>query len=195
MPNLPWPKPYLVFHLWAGGTAAKHKEWPVDRWVKLVEHFAEREYQMVLTGGPSQRAANERVIDAVNPSQRSSVHNGAGLSLTETSAVIAGSALVVSVDTGVMHLAAALDACLIALMGPASSRRWGPISTRAVVIDSPLHGCGYLNLGFEIPAVPPKCMEAIRFDTVRAACEGALLPDKVRPVRPAEAGIGDRNSI
>jgi heptosyltransferase III len=195
VPNLGWSKPYLVFHLWAGGSAAKHKEWPIERWIKLAEHFAEKEYQIVVTGAPSQRAANERVINAINPHQRSSVHNQAGLSLAETSAVIVGSALVVSVDTGIMHMAAGLDASLVALMGPASCRRWGPVSKRAFVIESSLRGCGYLNLGFEIPATPPKCMEAISFDTVRAACEGALLLDKIRLVPPVETRNSDRKSM
>jgi heptosyltransferase III len=180
MLNSSWSKPYLVFHLWAGGTAAKHKEWPIDRWIKLAEHFTEKGYRIVLTGGSSQRTANDRVIEAISRNRRLSVYNQAGLSLAETSAVIAGSALVVSVDTGVMHLSAALDARLVALMGPASRRRWGPVSKRASVIESSLSGCGYLNLGFEIPGNPPKCMEAISFDAVCAACEEALLADTIR---------------
>ena len=173
-------KPYLVFHLWAGGTAARHKEWPTNRWIKLAERFSEKGYAIVFTGSSSQRLANEHVINAAKPSLRTCMYNQAGLTLAETSALIAGSALVVSVDTGVMHLAAALSAPLVALMGAASRRRWGPVSELAHVVESPLDGCGYLNLGFEVPGSPPKCMEAISFDAVCGACEQALLDHEIR---------------
>jgi heptosyltransferase III len=175
-----WREPYLVFHLWPGGTAAILKQWPVERWVKLAEHFAASGFHIVLTGGPTQKIDNDKVIDAVSPKFAKAVHNQAGLSLAATAAAMAGSVLVVSVDTGVMHLAAALDVPLVALMGPACQKRWGPVGGPSSVLESPLKGCGYLNLGFEIPNNPPKCMEAISFDAVRAACEKSLVSDSVR---------------
>ncbi len=170
-------KPYLVFHLWPGGTGSKLKQWPIERWVKLAEHFIATGYRIVLTGGPSQGVANDRVIDAVTSARRRFIYNQAGLSLATTAALMLAAALVVSVDTGVMHLAAALEVPLVALMGPACSKRWGPVSDLAVVLESPLSGCGYLNLGFEIPGDPPKCMEAISFDAVCTRCEQTLLLD------------------
>jgi ADP-heptose:LPS heptosyltransferase len=167
--------PYLVFHLWPGGTGSKLKQWPLERWVKLAEHFVDSGYRIVLTGGPSQNSANRAVIDAISPMRRGFVYNYAGLSLAATAALLFSSRLVVSVDTGVMHMAAALDVPLVALMGPACRRRWGPISASASVLESPLSGCGYLNLGFEIPRNPPKCMEAISFEAVLTECKDALL--------------------
>jgi ADP-heptose:LPS heptosyltransferase len=193
--NCSCSKRYVVFHQWAGGSAAKHKEWPILRWQRLAEYFVEKGYDVVLTGSSSQRTANDRVIDTINPNQRMSVHNQAGLSLAETSTLIVGSALVVSVDTGVMHLASAFDARLVALMGPASHKRWGPIGKYALVVESPLDGCGYLNLGFEIPPYPPKCMEAISFDAVRAACEKALLDGKRYPCEFTDEISSDRSSV
>jgi ADP-heptose:LPS heptosyltransferase len=170
--------PYVVFHLWPGGTGSSLKQWPVERWVKLAEHLVAKGYRIVFTGGPSQRSANDKVIEKVNASRRGLIHNQAGISLVKTAARLLCANLVVSVDTGVMHMAAALDVPLVALMGPASRRRWGPISDSACVLDSPLNGCGYLDLGFEIPRQPPKCMEAISFETVLAACERTLLGAK-----------------
>jgi heptosyltransferase I len=90
--------------------------------------------------------------------------------LAQTAALLAHSRLVVSVDTGIMHLAAALDLPLIALHGPTSSKRWGPISKNAVAIDSPDPHAGYLYLGFEPPAGPSRCMEAITYERVLDEC-------------------------
>ena len=54
-----------------------------------------------------------------------------------------------SVNTGVMHVAAALEVPTIALNGPTSGRRWGPVGVHTRCVASPLIPDGYLNLGFE----------------------------------------------
>jgi ADP-heptose:LPS heptosyltransferase len=173
------PDPYLLFHLWPGGTSSREKEWPTARWVQLATHFAAQGYTIALTGAPSQSRANNDVIAAVNPRYRSRVCNAAGGSLAQTAALLAHSRLVVSVDTGIMHLAAALDLPLIALHGPTSSKRWGPISKNAVAIDSPDPHAGYLYLGFEPPAGPSRCMEAITYERVLDECLKKLVHAQV----------------
>ena len=180
-PRLRTPSPsasstanYAVFHLWPGGRRLKQKQWPVERWLALVEEIASREMEVVFTGAPSDRGGNDAIIERVRRHTRCFVRNAAGLSLQETATVLAHARLVVSVDTGVMHIAAALGVPLVALHGPTSSRRWGPISERAIAVDSPLDGCGYLNLGWEYSAHPPACMECIPYETVRDACRSVI---------------------
>src|SRR5579871_307487 len=126
---------YLVFHLWPGGTASRYKQWPLERWIKLAEHFIRAGFTIVFTGSPPQQSANDAVIAALNPELRGLALNQAGLSLAGTCALISGASLVVSVDTGAMHLAAALEAPTLALMGPACRRRWGPVSDSARVLE------------------------------------------------------------
>lgn len=100
--------------------------------------------------------------------------NIAGVPLIETLHVLAGAKLTVSVDTGVAHMAAALDVPLVALYGPSKAERWGPVGERTIVVQSPLASSGYLNLGFETPHNPPPCMEAICYESVQNACKTAL---------------------
>jgi heptosyltransferase-3 len=168
-PTLP-SRPYVALHLWAGGSGAHLKEWPLDRWAALASMLADADFEVVLTGSSSQREANQLALSNVPEPQRRKMLNAAGMSLAETASLLAHASLVVSVNTGIMHLAAALDAPLVALHGPTSPGRWGPVSRNAIVVESPLPGAGYLNLGFEFPRRPPKCMEAISYDAVRDAC-------------------------
>ena len=165
---------YAVFHLWPGGMLSRLKQWRSESWVRLIEEFASLGMEVVLTGAPSDCASNDAIIERVRPHARGIVRNAAGLSLQETAGALAHSRLVVSVNTGVMHMAAALGVPLVALHGPTSSKRWGPISDRAIVVNSPLDGCGYLNLGWEYPSNPPPCMECIRYEEVRDACRRLL---------------------
>ena len=181
--------PFVVLHLWPGGTCSDLKQWPLDRWRRLAAYFAARKLTVILTGAASQHATNDAVIQAANPELQSNlqsmIRNAAGLSLAQTAAMLARADLVVSVDTGVMHLAAALGVPLVGLCGPASSDRWGPIGARAEAVDSPLRQCGYLYLGFERPRDPPRCMEAIPFEAVLARCISALNDGGDRCADPA----------
>lgn len=165
---------YAVFHLWPGGRRKELKRWPDERWIALVEEIAGSEAEVVLTGASADRAGNTALIERVPPRARRFVRNAAGLSVPETASLLAHSQLVVSVDTGVMHMAAALGAPLVALHGPTSSRRWGPVSESAITVDSPLHGCGYLNLGWERMPEPLPCMECIPYEAVRDACRAVI---------------------
>jgi heptosyltransferase I len=167
-------EPYVVCHLWPGGSAARQKEWPTMRWVALAEHFSRSGYGIVFTGSANQRALNESVIARIRPTLRCFACNAAGAPLAETLRLLAGAKLTVSVDTGVVHMAAALDVPLVALYGPSKAERWGPIGERTIVVESPLASAGYLNLGFERPRNPPPCMEAICYECVRNACNVAL---------------------
>lgn len=167
-------EPYVVCHLWPGGSAARQKEWPTARWVALAEYLSHNGYGIVFTGSPNQRALNEAVIARIRPPLRRLARNIAGVPLIDTLRVLAGAKLTVSVDTGVVHMAAALDVPLVALYGPSKAERWGPVGERTIVVESPLASSGYLNLGFETPRNPPPCMEAICYESVQNACNVAL---------------------
>jgi heptosyltransferase III len=91
--------------------------------------------------------------------------------------VLCMASAVVAVNTGVMHLAALLDAPLVALHGPTSRRRWGPLGTRSVALAPPdATACEFLNLGFEYPERAVDCMGSISVDEVFAAVRALLQP-------------------
>ncbi|MGH8338108.1 MAG: glycosyltransferase family 9 protein, partial [Gammaproteobacteria bacterium] len=165
---------FFVFHLWPGGTHAELKEWPLDRWARLARELVSECDRIVLTGAPGQFITNEALLAMIDPPFRSRFQNAAGLSLDATASLLARATLVVSVNTGIMHLAAALGVPLIALHGPTSVRRWGPIGQRSVALESPCRGCGYLDLGFEYHRKPRHCMRAISYRMVREACARVL---------------------
>ena len=178
---------FAVFHLWPGGSAAKLKEWVVGRWIALAEDFAAERYEVAFTGAANQRALNDSVIAQVRPSFRPRMRNAAGASLRETLRLVSRAELVVSVDTGVMHMAAAVGVPLVALHGPTSPRRWGPVSENALVVEPPMRGCGFLSLGFERVRQAPECMKAIGYGAVKTACDVAL--NKERTELPRDTTI------
>jgi ADP-heptose:LPS heptosyltransferase len=77
--------------------------------------------------------------------------------------------LVVSVNTGVMHLAAIAGARVVAINGPNRNGRWGPVGRRAVGVEAPGEGCGYLHLGFNFDGQATDCMERTTVEMVYEA--------------------------
>jgi heptosyltransferase III len=176
---------YVVFHLWPGGRRKSLKEWPRERWLRLIEEFAGLERSVVLTGSPSDRERNAGLIASTPPAAREFVVNAAGCSLKESADLLAHAMLVVSVDTGLMHMAAALGVPLVALHGPTASKRWGPVGSDTTVVETTVGGCGYINLGWESQPLPPSCMEGICYEAVRDACRNIL----ERPTNVSKNGL------
>ena len=79
--------------------------------------------------------------------------------------------LLVSGNTGVMHLAAGLHRPQIALHGPTDPRLWGPLNDRAKVIQTSCPDCPCLRLGFEYHRSDDACMRKISVAEVQKAIE------------------------
>lgn len=161
--------PRILVHMFSGGSRASLKEWPEERWVEAVDRLLrETGRDVVLTGGAADRGRAERVRARLSHDQR--VVNAAGeLGLAATARLVASCSLVVTVDTGILHLASAVGADLIALHGPTEPRRWGALNPNSVSIihRQPCAPC--LSLGFESRCGKPLCMQAIEVDEVVAA--------------------------
>ena len=162
------PTPFFIFG--PGDLERKPSNGRLENWLRLANQFVNWGIDVVLTGSVQDRKANDAFLAQVPMPARMHLRSAAGMRLNETAAVLANSSMVVSVDTGIMHLASALGAPLVALHGPTSARRGGPLGSRTIAVESPLGGCGYIRLGWESTAGRPACMESIRYEAVRDAC-------------------------
>ena len=112
------------------------KEWRPERWAALADALEERfGLRAVLAGGSSARElATEQGIAAVARHRPAST---LGCSLRELVWLLDASALVVSLDTGPLHMAVALDRPVISLMGYNNPKRVGPYRRfRDLVVDA-----------------------------------------------------------
>ena len=160
--------PYAVLHLWPGGSNSEERSWPTSRWRELAHILAATGLELVLSGGPSDVTANDELVSAWT-AEGLKVRSICGYSPIETVVWLRHAAGVVSVNTGIMHLAAAVDAPVVALNGPTSVRRWGPIGPHVRCVVSPLVPAGYLNLGWERDERFKDAMSAITTDAVMKA--------------------------
>ena len=165
----PVARPYVVFHLWPGGFRSNLKEWPEESWRVLAARLAAEGFSVVLTGaaGDAKRTEAFALSTGSNGARPLSVAGRYGLG--DLVGVLGAASCVVSVNTGVMHLAATIGVPTVALNGPTSEGRWGPVGPHAVSVNSATPDCGYLNLGFEYDGKRVDCMEGISVDRVAEA--------------------------
>ncbi|HET6409061.1 MAG TPA: glycosyltransferase family 9 protein [Chthoniobacteraceae bacterium] len=125
--------PYAILH---PGTARPEKFWLADRWVELARHLIEKHgLRVIITTGPAdlERGHAARIQSAIRKPE-SAVATPANLCAFAT--LLAHAAVVVSVDTAAVHLAAAFRRPQIALFGPTNPFHWRPRHDGAVVISA-----------------------------------------------------------
>jgi len=115
---LPHPAYAVLVH----PTSRSEKSWPPHQWVTLGRRLAASNITPVLTwGSPSEelvaRALAREIPDAIVPPR---------LDLPQVAALLDGARVVIGVDTGLTHLAAALGARVVALFGATPRWRFAP---------------------------------------------------------------------
>jgi heptosyltransferase III len=158
----------IVFHPWATGDRAALREWAEDRWLELAKRIAGPDSLLVLTGGPSD-------VDRCVNMKKLLMESGTNTELLceeqdlgNLAATLRKADLVVSVNTGIMHLAAIAGAPTVGLNGPTATHRFGPLGPQAISV-APREGGGFLHFGFEFDNKPVDSMNRISVDDVYAA--------------------------
>ncbi|HJV65039.1 MAG TPA: glycosyltransferase family 9 protein [Geomonas sp.] len=107
-------------------TSKAQKDWLPERWAEVCDAlYADFGLQPVLVGGKSEREVNaERVImEKTRHKPISALGNGGLRGLV---AIFDGAALVISPDTGPLHISVALDRPVVSLIGYSNPKRVGP---------------------------------------------------------------------
>jgi ADP-heptose:LPS heptosyltransferase len=94
-------------------TSTPHKNWPLENFLALARHFHSQGVQIFFGGGPSERAALE-------PARAAGFAVSAGTPLLVTAGLMKLSTLVAGGDTGLLHLAVAMDKRVVTLMASAA---------------------------------------------------------------------------
>ncbi len=112
------------------------KLWPNKQFAELADMLIDRyDVKIVFTGG----IKDYSIIQTITSSMKGQAINFAGkTTLTELAALYEKAALVISTDTGPMHLAAAMGTPVVALFGPTAPWRTGPFGKGHQIITAEL---------------------------------------------------------
>lgn len=136
-----------------------NKRWPVENYARLVRQLlaARPEYRCAILGSGEDKMAGAAIAQA--DSKRCLDLTGK-ISLPEMVEWIRLSELMISNDTGPMHVAAAIGKPVVALFGPTEPRRTGPYGQlqNVVRVDLPCSPCLKSHCTYEKPI---ECLRAI----------------------------------
>ncbi|MBE2895074.1 lipopolysaccharide heptosyltransferase II [Spirabiliibacterium falconis] len=111
------------------------KRWPHFHYATLASNLIDRGYQVQIFGSNKDEEVGEQIKTALSAEQQAFCLNLAGqTSLPEVIDLISTCQAVVSNDSGLMHIAAALRRPLVALYGPTSPEYTPPLSDNVDII-------------------------------------------------------------
>lgn len=142
---------YVVLH--PGATNGSAKRWPITSWQTIAKGLVSSGRTIVIVGGPEDRHLGQKISgDGVGrqPDQRKSlpatvggdVHDLTGLTTVgDLIAILANASVVVTGDSGPLHVAVAVGTPVVAIHGPTDPAVCGPIVTtpdRAIILGATL---------------------------------------------------------
>lgn len=156
------------------GASIRERRWGADKFRRLAELLSVFGVTVVVVGGRDDIGQGETIVSG-----------GLGLNLAgrttlaETAAIIEKSALLVSGDSGVLHIAIGLGKPTVSLFGPGRARKWAPRGERHVVINKGLP-CSPCTTYGTTPPCPSnaRCMADISADEVFNAAMMLLTAEK-----------------
>jgi lipopolysaccharide heptosyltransferase II len=186
---------YVVLNPNAGELSLERR-WPAANFIELAQRFMRNEaWSVVVIGSQAEREYVEGIVARVD--DRRCVNVAGELRTAELSALFARAAVVVTNDSGPMHIAASIGAPTLGLFGPETPVMYGPLGLRARALYRPTHCSPCINVHDNKVASciygEPQCLTAITVDEVhRAGRSLALGLDFEFEVRPNSRPKSDR---
>lgn len=168
VPISPQPSPSRPYAVLAPSAAWDMKRWPIEHWRTLIKELSPV-IPIELVGGPEDHFIETLYDKTTDPTQNSTpqVRNRSGqLSYAETQTLVQEASLVISADTGVMHLADYWARPTIALIGPTAFGYPARSTSRVLEVDLNCKPCSKDGRGNCKNTVYQLCMKSITPDWV-----------------------------
>ncbi|HEX6289312.1 MAG TPA: glycosyltransferase family 9 protein [Herpetosiphonaceae bacterium] len=174
--------PLVVLHPGGGqnpGMTLPRKRWLPERWATVADELI-RVYSacVLVVGGPGDQEAVATVIAAMREPAIPLVRRW---DWGELGALLGRSDLFMGHDTGMMHLATAVGAPVVAVFGPSDPQIYGPYGQRAAYVWRPTYESPCFYEGAAVPDCPcaMQCMRNVEVaDVLQAARRLLMLEQK-----------------
>jgi heptosyltransferase-2 len=173
------PDGSAIIALNPGSVYGGAKRWPAERFSAAADALADRwGAQVVLVGSGPEVPVLERVAQGM---RRRAVMFGGRTDLAELAALLRRARVLLTNDTGAMHVGAAVDTPVVAIFGPTDAAATGPRSPRCRIVREPVP-CSPCLLR-ECP-IDHRCMTGVTVTQVVQAAEDLVtnLPSSTCPI-------------
>ena len=158
-----------IVGIFDGGTVP-HRIWPYRKVVRLIEKLISEDISVVLIGGRSELPLSDYLQSTGKFSKERFADFIGKTSILETTAIFSQLDLLVSTDSGILHLGYAVGTPTVSLFGPGIVEKWAPKGARHVVIQKGLPCSPCTRFGYTPPCpFNFRCMTEIEVDEVVSA--------------------------
>jgi ADP-heptose:LPS heptosyltransferase len=144
------------------------KRWPLDRFAQVADQINQAAWGIPVFTGAKDDVQD--IIEIQKGMKTASINLAGQTSLKELAALLKMSRLLITNDSGPMHLAAAMGTPVVALFGPTDPKKIGPYGTGHVVLRH-AEQCPACQTGTK---GPHRCLEAISVKDAMAAVKNVL---------------------
>lgn len=160
-------EPFVVIH---PAAAYATKQWAASNFARVADTLAQQNLNIVAISAPLEVA----VVEAVRQDSTAQILPLTNLSLPEVTALLARARLFVGNDSGIAHMAAAVETPAVVVFGSSNTAHWQPWArapAEFVFEEMDCQPChGYFCEKFE----QPECIKRVPVDRVLAAVERVL---------------------
>ena len=146
------------------------KRWSTENFAKIIDYLAARNIFSVVIAAPSE----EQIIDEINEKTRIVFHGFTHLTLPEVKALASRAKIFIGNDSGIAHIAAAVETPSVVIFGSSNINHWRPWTNalnEIVYEKMPCQPCaGYFCKEFD----EPECIKRISVESVVQAIEKVL---------------------
>lgn len=155
------------------GASIPERRWGPEKFHQLAIWLNGLGLQVVVVGGGQDRVSGESILCGDQ-----GINLAGKTSLAETAAVLQRSRLLVSGDSGVLHLAVGLDVPTVSLFGPGIAAKWAPRGKKHIVLNKNLPCSPCTRFGYTPPCPDGgRCIQEISVDEVAEAVAVLLSAD------------------
>jgi len=118
------------------GASKKECNWPETRWVKVADYLQREGYQAILLGGNLEIPICKKII---TQSRIKKIIDLSGkLSLLKTAWLLEKASLLISTDSGILHVGVLCDIPTVSLFGSGIAAKWGPKGPKHTIVNKGL---------------------------------------------------------
>jgi lipopolysaccharide heptosyltransferase II len=152
------------------GASIPERRWGTDKFRELAARLHRKDIHIVVVGGSGDEADGNSIV-----SGNYGLNLAGNTSLAETAAVIEKSVLLISGDSGILHIGVGLGKPTVSLFGPGIAKKWAPRGDKHIVINRNLSCSPCTKFGYTPKClIGARCLADITADEVFAAIERLL---------------------
>lgn len=153
-----------------GAEFGPSKKWPADKFAELAKEYLHENWQILLMGSANDRQACDEILEHIaEPLQADCVNLAGETRLVDTVDLLAMADAVVSNDSGLMHIAAAVAAPMAVIYGSTSPKFTPPLAEKVAIVRTGIECSPCFKR--ECPLGHLKCLKDLPVETVSQKLE------------------------